>query len=320
MNEYRIKSGMSTRDVQLTSGERVHFSREALDRAAQQVCTGFVPLGVEHLSYLPPRGRLTHGDVETDADGQSELILYGQDLEFLRAGEMSLHAAVLETAGPLEVFNDVTIAAEPRNFSRDDWRDIVAASPIPVEESVAWSDLPALIWMLSIPVTWGAVRFAGSFFDRLGAVAADGFLAWIRRAASTAKDPERENLVEIRFNMKDGGPAVLGFAPLDARSDASATALRAAIDQAGPIAEFAGSVAAGQQPPELRQCAFLWDTGKWRLAWWATDEAVFVTPWFSENYPDPQRFLGRPLFPVESDREGELHSPEVNSSDDGEHD
>ena len=309
---------MSTRGVQLTSGERVRFSHEALDRAAQQVSTGFIPMAVEHLSYLPPRGRLTHGEVETDADGQSELILYGQDLEFRRAGEMSLHAAVLEPAGPLEVLNDVTIAAEPRNFSRDDWRDIVAASPIPVEESAAWSDLPALIWMLSVPVTWGAVRFAGSFFDRLGAAAADGFLAWIRHAASTAKEAERENLFEIRLDIKDGGPAVLGFAPLDARSDASAADLRAAIDQAGPLAEFAGSVVAGQQPPELRQCAFLWDTGKWRLAWWATDEAVFVTPWFSENYPDPQRFLGRPLFPIESDQEGELHSPEVNSSDDGE--
>lgn len=308
---------MSTRAVQLTSGEVVSFSREALDRTAQQVSTGLIPIGIEHLGYLPPRGRLTHADVETNAEGHSELVMYGQALRFLRAGEMSLGAAVLEAIGPVEVLSDMTIAAEPRNYSRDDWQEIVAASPIPVIEKAAWSDLPALIWMLSIPVTWGAVRFAGSFFDRLGAVAADGFMAWIRRAAAKAKESEREILVEIRFYMKDGGPAVLGFAPLDAQSDTSIAALRAAIDQAGSLAEFAGSVAAGRQPHELRQCAFLWDISKWRLAWWATDEAVFVTPWFSENYPDPQRFLGRPLFPVDSDREGDLNFPTIDSSDDG---
>jgi hypothetical protein len=187
MNEYRIKSGMSTRAVQLTSGEMVSFSREALDRAAQQVSSGFIPIGIEHLGYLPPRGRLTRAEVETNAEGHSELVMYGQTLRFLRAGEMSLGAAVLEAVGPVEVLSDVTIAAEPRNYSRNDWQEIVAASPVPVIEKAAWSDLPALIWMLSIPVTWGAVRFAGSFFDRLGAVAADGFMAWIKRAAAKAK-------------------------------------------------------------------------------------------------------------------------------------
>jgi hypothetical protein len=67
----------------------------------------------------------------------------------------------------------------------------------------------------------------------------------------------------------------------------------------------------------LQQCAFLWDTSKWRLAWWATDEAVFVTPWFSDSYPDPQRFLGRPLFPVDIDREDDVNLLTIDSSDDG---
>jgi hypothetical protein len=47
----------------------VNFSREALESAAQQVATGFIPMSVEHLSYLPPRGRITRAEIETDAEG-----------------------------------------------------------------------------------------------------------------------------------------------------------------------------------------------------------------------------------------------------------
>jgi hypothetical protein len=311
MTEYRIKSGLSTRVVQLTSGESVHASREALDKAARQVGSGFIPMGVEHLSYLPPRGRLTRAEVLTDSDGESELVVYGQDLTFLRAGEMSLKPAVAETDEPSPSLGNVTISAEPRNYSRDSWEEIVADSPVPVEEGVAWSDLPPLIWTLSIPVTWAAVRFAGSFFDRLGDAAADRFITWLNRAAKAAKNPDRETLVEIRFDLGGGGHAILGFAPLNAASEASVAALRAAIDQAGLLAEFAGSVVAGQQPAELRRCSFVWDSNQWRLAWWATDEAVHVTPWFSENYPDPQRFLGRPLLLTDNDDEDDLGHPHL---------
>ena len=268
-------------------------------------------MGVEHLSYLPPRGRLTRAEVLTDSDGESELVIYGQDLTFLRAGEMSLKAAIAETDAPSPSLGNVTIRAEPRNYSRDSWEEIVADSPVPVEEGVAWSGLPPLIWTLAIPVTWAAVRFAGSFFDRLGDAAADGFITWLNRAAKAAKSPERETLVEIQFDLEGGGIAILGFAPLNAASEASVAALRAALDQAGLLAEFAGSVAAGQQPAELRRCSFLWDSNQWRLAWWATDGAVYVTPWFSENYPDPQRFLGRPLLLTDDDGDDDLRHPHL---------
>lgn len=315
MNEYRIRSGMSTRIVQLTTGENVHFSAEGLARAAQQVNSGFVPMGVEHLSYLPPRGRLTRGELLTDDDGESELILYGKDLQFLRAGEMSLKpTGERGDEPPAEVLANVTIGVERRNYTSEAWERIVADSPIPIEDKSSWSDLPPLIWMLAIPVTWGAIRFAGSFLDRLGTASADRFIGWVKRAATSSKDPERETLIEIRFILPDGGPSVLGFAPLDAQSDASIAALLTALEQAGLLAEFAGSVAAGQQPRELRQCAFQWDSDQWRLAWWATDEAVFVTPWFSGNYPDPQRFLGRPLLPSNSEGENDLNLPTIEDS------
>lgn len=188
----------------------------------------------------------------------------------------------------------------------------MADAPIPVEEKHAWADLPPIIWMLSIPVTWGAVKFAGSFLGRLGEAAPDGLVGWIKRAAQAAKQPARENLVEIRFDQK-GSFAILGFAALDPRSDTSAADLQKALDAAGLLAEFAGSVAAGQQPAQLRQCAFQWDNDRWRLAWWATDDEVYVTPWFSQNYPDPQRFLGRPLLQADTgDDEAHLMQPDTN--------
>jgi hypothetical protein len=311
MAEYRIKSGLSTRVVQLTSGEKVRVSREALDKAVRQVDSGFIPMSVEHLSYLPPRGRLTRAEVVTDSDGESELLIYGQDLTFLHAGDLSLKPAVTETGQPSMSPDTVTISAEPRNYSRDSWGEIVADSPMPVKEAVAWSDLPPLIWTLSIPVTWSAVKFTGSFFERLGSVAADEFVAWLKRAAKAAKNPERETLVEIRFDLENGGLAILGYAPLEAASEDSVAALRAALDQIGLLAEFAGSVAAGQQPVELRRCSFIWDFDKWRLAWWATDDVVCVTPWFRQNYPDPQRFLGRPLFEADKDDGNDLGQSDI---------
>lgn len=308
MNEYRIRAGASTRPVKLTTGENVRFAKKALDNAAQQVGSGFIPMSVEHLSYLPPRGRLTRAEVLTDSDGESELLLYGKDLQFLRAGEMSIGPREEEADYPAELLTGVTIAAEPRNYAPEAWAKIVADSPLPVEEQVAWSSLPPLIWVLYIPVTWGAIKFAGSFLSRLGEVAADGFVSWITRAAKGAKEPERESLVEIRFQVPDG-PAILGFVPLNAESDSSVIRLNVAVDQAGLLAEFSGSVAAGQQPSELRRCAFIWDADQWRLAWWATDESVYVTPWFSQNYPDPERFLGRPVPQIDDDEQGDLNTP-----------
>jgi hypothetical protein len=295
MAEYRIKSGLSTRVVQLTSGERVNFTREALDKAVLQVDSGFIPIGIEHLGYLPPKGRLTRAEVVTDEEDESELVIYGQDLAFLRAGEMSLVPTANVTDQTSVILRDVTISAEPRNFSRDSWEEIVADSPLPVVEQAAWAGLPPMIWSLSIPVTWGAVRFANAFFNRLGEVSAEELVSWLKRKSKAAKEPEREALFEIRFYLENGGPTILGFAPLDAESDASGAALRAALDQVGLLAEFAGSVAEGQQPEQLQRCAFLWDADQWRLSWWANSEAVFVTPWFSENYPNPKRFLGYSL-------------------------
>ncbi|HEV2370735.1 MAG TPA: hypothetical protein VGS19_01085 [Streptosporangiaceae bacterium] len=316
MNEYRINPGVSTRTIQLTTGERVRFALKALDSAVQQAGSRFVPIGTEHLPYLPPRARVTRAEVITAPDGESDLVMYGQDLRFSRAAEMSLVPPSTYAPVPTEPLPGVTVAAEPRNYPADVWPDIVADAPLPVEEQAAWAGLPPLIWTIDIPIAWGAVKFAGAFFSRLGEEAADGLLAWINRALRSTKHPEREALIQIRFYFKDGGPAVLGFAPVDAHSDASVDGLRAAFDAAGLLAEFAGSVAAGQQPAQLRQCAFQWDADQWRLAWWATDDDVFITSWFNTNCPDPQRFLGSPLMEPETDGEASLSPPNTETQPD----
>lgn len=313
MNEIRIKSGMSTRVIKLTTGEQYSFSRGALDKAAAQASTGFIPLGVEHLSYLPPRGRISRAEVITAPDGEDELIMYGEDLEFGKANDLVLDETSSGPQDQIQIGDSVTMATESRNFTQEAWQELQTEAPLPVEERPTWSDLPPLILTLLIPVTWGAAKFMGSFLSQLGTAAADGLVSWIKKAARTAKDNERETLVEIDFTLGDSGPTILGFTALDLQSETSAVELQKALDAAGRLAEFAGSVAAGQQPATLRRCAFQWDKDQWRLAWWATDERVYVTPWFNANYPQPQRFLGRPLLGPDSDKEGHLSPPDSTS-------
>ncbi len=39
--------------------------------------------------------------------------------------------------------------------------------------------------------------------------------------------------------------------------------------------------------------AFIWSSKHgWCLAWWASDEASFITGWFRRHAPAPERFLG----------------------------
>lgn len=311
MNEIRIKSGMSTRVITLTTGERYSFSHTILDKAAEQAGRGFIPIGVEHLTYLPPSGYIARAEVVTDVDGESELIMYGEDLKLGRADDLVLATPASEPQDLVPVGENATMGTESRNFASETWQELQSEAPFPLKEKPTWSDLPPIILTLAIPVTWGAVKFAGSFFSQLGTATADGLVSWIKKAAHKAKDNGRETLVEISFNIDDYGPTILGFTAFNTQSETSTAELQQALDMAGRLAEFAGSVAAGHQPETLRRCAFQWDKNQWRLAWWATDERVYVTPWFSANYPEPQRFLGRPLLNPDTDDVGSLSPPDT---------
>jgi hypothetical protein len=39
----------------------------------------------------------------------------------------------------------------------------------------------------------------------------------------------------------------------------------------------------------------MFDGNEWRLAWFVTRSGAYATTHYSENLPDPERFLGRPL-------------------------
>lgn len=46
-----------------------------------------------------------------------------------------------------------------------------------------------------------------------------------------------------------------------------------------------------------KRVTYIHDGSHWRLAWFVkVDGKVLITNWFKENQPDPERFLGRPLF------------------------
>jgi hypothetical protein len=311
MAEYEIRSGATTRIVTLTTGERVSFTREALEDAAEQVEHIFVPMTTEHLTYLPPLGRIYGAEVVEDEEGERDLVYFARDLPRGLAGDLRLAT----THPDDEADHDgpdlkVQVGIEPRNFDREVWEDIRRQAPCPVAEQTAWSELPPIVWMISVPVVWGATQFAGAFLKRLGEATAEGLVEWITNATKRAKDSQRDALVEVRFKVPKG-PVIFGVCPLDAGDDASVVSLEMALNASAALANFAGEVIEGRQPPELRRAAFCWDGLEWRLGWWATNEAVFVTPWFVDNCPDPKRFLGRPLLgPDENGPRGDLNEPQ----------
>lgn len=45
----------------------------------------------------------------------------------------------------------------------------------------------------------------------------------------------------------------------------------------------------------MKRAAFIFLHGGWHLSWWTDGISVFRTHWFDRHFPDPARFLGRPL-------------------------
>jgi hypothetical protein len=294
VREFVLRTGASTRVVTLRTGERVAYAREALDGMLRQVGSRFVPLAVEHLTYLPPSGRIHGGEIVEDDDGHAELYLHARELTADRAADLTLPPVAFRDAEPFDQqLGDVEVLATARNFSPADWRAIEADAPIPLREAEAQSLLPPIHWLIVVPVVWGITQFAGGFLQRMGQDVAERLVGWIARSAARARDAERENLVQVRFETA-GGVAISGFLPLDIGSSAATEELRAGLENLGPVAEFAGAVAA-EGGQELQLAAFFYSDGQWVLGWWASPDRVFVSRWFDRNYPDPSRFLGRPL-------------------------
>jgi hypothetical protein len=298
-----VAKGMSTRPVHTADGTIVQFTREALEGAAQQVQSGFIPIVIEHLSLLPPAGRWHSAEVVTAEDGADELVMQGHLFRTLRptGADPDVWALLSDDRPAADVRPSIaSIELEPRNFDAEVFAAAKNNAPLAVHEENRWSELPPLEWALAIPVLWGATKFLGSFLDELGRGSARAALDWIANLASGAKDRHRDSIITLKFELPGGdpvGPLVYGFVPVEAAGDVVAEVLPA-LDGAGPIAELAGMQAEAEVLGKLQRAAFMWKGGGWHLAWWVVDdETVRVTNWFLANEPDPARFLGRPLLP-----------------------
>jgi hypothetical protein len=293
-----VVRGPSTRAVRLKGEDYlVSFTRDALASAVEQVQSGYVRMNVEHLSYLPPVGHWHRAAVEDDDDGHSQLVMYGHRLPMHRTADVILPEWPRQgPPGPASV-SGAQIGLEPRNFEPEVWEHLKKECPLSVREHAAWSSLPPLLWLISIPVTWGAAQFTGSFLKRLGEGAASGLASWIQDHARRARDSSRDNLVEIRFDTAQN-LSVSGFLPFNAHTKAAIDELRQCLDGLGPLASFAGWMNGNEHPSEVRLVAFFYQDGVWNLAWWASPDSSHITKWFENHYPDPERFPGRPLLRI----------------------
>lgn len=320
--EVVVRLGPTTRPIQLSSGEVIHYAREALDTMVENARTRFLPQFVEHLHYLPPIGCLTRLRVSETKD---EAYLTGVERRLLRgtAGDGALPRRTIAQAGHAEQLAqladlELQISYEPRNFDPDDAANFEDA-PIILGRHDLHADLPPLIWILTfgegIAVAWASKYFLEAFMKRLGEALGNGLVDWLLQAARRAKRADRANLVECKFETASG-VQVLAFCPFDPDSGPHVETLRQGIEPLGDVGLFCGSIERGEQPAEMRQVAFLWDGLRWQLCWWASDEVTFVTNWFRRNAPDPKRFLGRPLG-AELEALGYVlyRDPDVNSND-----
>jgi hypothetical protein len=291
-----VARGPSTRSVELTTGEKVGFTPEALHDMVRQAREGFIAMHVEHLDMLPPVGRWSDGEVMLQEDGEQQVLLYGAVLDRYVAsapfGDPFRPSDAPTDPAPVTI--DVSLAVEARNFEPEVWKDAASECPMPVKEVHKWSSLPPIEWIFMVPVAWGAARFAGSFLERLGGAAGDALVNWIKETSRRAREPDRDRYVTLQFDL-GGGRQVLGFVPF-AGDDDGLVAVSEALDSAGPLAEVAGRLNDGVVKDAYR-IAYMFDGSDWRLAWFVTDGGAYSTEYFSDHMPDPERFLGRPLLP-----------------------
>lgn len=309
-----VARAMSTRPAQIEGTDYITVvTREALEGMAAQVAEGFVPILIEHLSYIPPIGRWHSAEVIEAPDGEFELELRGSALrQLVPVGDDPRDILSLVDRLPEEDLPAATaeLHYEARNFTSEELRSLQEAPPFPLKEEHKWSSLPPLIWTLSIPVLWGACKFAGSFFETLGKESAEAVARWLRAARNRSKEADRDRMLTLEFELRDGS-LIYGFIPCRSQGDGDADAeLIAGLRDSGTLASFAGLQQERGVFPNMQRAALIFLDGRWHLAWWTDGDSVFRTRWFDDHVPDPARFLGRPLLgpdvaaPLQDDDEG----------------
>ncbi len=150
-------------------------------------------------------------------------------------------------------------------------------------------------------MVWGAVKFAGAFFDELGRVSAKALASWLKNWSIRAKADDRDWIVTFRFGLPNG-EIVYGFVPVRSKAEDLEERIVKGLNSAGVVASIAGAHAENRLIGDAKQVALILDDkDRWQFAWWTDGAPVCRTTWFNHNCPDPERFLGRPLFEASGD-------------------
>ena len=286
----------TTRPSELASGEFMQFSREALESYAQQINSGrFLPVNIEHLTFLPPVGRLTAARIQQTDNNELDLIVTLESVPQVMITEIEMDTLASrgqQESLPQQSLTDaIHIMLEQRNYSEDDFQAIQDTAPFSVTEQHQWAALPPLEILFVVPVTLrllGITKFFESFFGELGTQSAKGVADWVRDTFRRGKQPERDRLLTISFPTDDG-PTIWGTAFVPADNDSI-------IDLAVPAwAKLAAIVENLRLHPfheNLERAMFIYENGAWHLAWYiTTGDTVFVTDWFKKQAIDQTKFL-----------------------------
>jgi hypothetical protein len=136
-----VARAMSTRPVRIEGTDHMtRATREALDGMAAQVADAFIPITVEHLSYIPPIGRWHSAAVIEAPDGEFDLELRGTTLpQLVPVGDDP--ADVLLLIDRLPEVDPPTAEAhlqyEARNFTADDVTALHAEPPFPLRRNTS---------------------------------------------------------------------------------------------------------------------------------------------------------------------------------------
>lgn len=288
--KYRARV-ISTRPVKARGDDHVTvFASECLQSMARQVREGVVWLNVEHLTFLPPVGRWRDGEVIVCDDGEEELFFSGEGLphywaEYDEAARDEFLARLPTKESPAL---SVELSYDRRNFDRVTAEQLESDFDIPTHRRDRWAALPPLEYILTIPVAWGAAKFAGSFLDALGRAAGEGVVEKLRSWAKRSKKPDRSMVfvIELKISNQSGMRGVV-IAPA---SDGTRL-LERAWENIELLATLAGLQAEQDVLPQMVDSVFFFDGERWRLAWWTDGERVIKTVWFQKNPPDTTGLL-----------------------------
>lgn len=292
-DEYFRAFVASTRPVRLLGDDHLTaFSKQALTSIVDQISDNYVWINNEHLTFLPPLGRLTRADVREAEDGETELHVFGCSIpQYVIEKEPPLLDALSRLPTSDTPSLSVTTLFSRRNFTRDVAAAIVQdfdGMATPIERQAA---LPPLEYILVIPVLWGATRFVGSFLDELGKAVGQSFASKISSWSKRSKDPERTAVFALSFELPDGGMIDGFILALPVELESSVDSALSASEQ---LAEIAGVQNEFCIFPNMKRAAYFLHGSVWRLGWWTDGEQTVLTEWFRSNPPDITGVIGNP--------------------------